>query len=426
MAQHPETLPPHYRRNFIAFVVDYVSFGVSLGFMNLSSVVPAFVRHLTASAPLVGLSSTIFLGGFQLPQLLWAHWTGHKPRKQPTMMLGTVGRLFLLVIAVALWAGLGRFPGAMLAVFFAAMAVFSGLDGLVTITWFDIMARTIPTQRRGRMIGLAQVISGVLGIGVGALVGLILSTYSRQPLLGYALLFTLAAACMVPSTIGLALIREPAAESTTAEADRGRQAGQFRTALRDPAFQRLLVCRLLLSGADMATPFFVLHAQDALQLPAGIIGAFVIAQTVGTILSSVVLGAVSERRGSRTVIRLASALAPLAPLIALAMHLSGSSWLVRGYPLAYAVVGAVFSAWMLGFANYTIEIAPQGLRPAYIGLSNTLAGVTVLMPTLGGWILQSSSYPVLFGLAFLIGAAGFIATLSLRAPLAAAQVGKQP
>ena len=51
---------------------------------------------------------------------------------------------------------------------------------------------------------------------------------------------------------------------------------------------------------------------------------------------------------------------------------------------------------MLGFMNYLLELAPPGHRPTYMGLSNTLGGLLVIVPMLGGWLLQATSYPVLF------------------------------
>jgi len=49
--------------------------------------------------------------------------------------------------------------------------------------------------------------------------------------------------------------------------------------------------------------------------------------------------------------------------------------------------------------NYILELAPPAQRPTYMGLSNTLGGVLVVVPMLGGWLLQATSYPVLFAAA---------------------------
>jgi hypothetical protein len=52
--------------------------------------------------------------------------------------------------------------------------------------------------------------------------------------------------------------------------------------------------------------------------------------------------------------------------------------------------------------------------PAYVGLGNTLMGVQTLVPLAGGWLLEATSYTVLFGITVVLVGAGFLLTLSLR------------
>lgn len=414
MSNERSSLPPHYRRNFLALLAEFVLFDVGMGFVNVSTVVPAFVRMLTPSAPLLGLATTLFGGGFQLVQLPFAHATRHRIHKKPLMMLGTVGRIFLWVCALALWAGLGHRPGAMLALFFCGIVTFAVSDGLVTVLWFEVMARAIPPQRRGRLFGTAQVISGLAGIGVGLLVGVILAIPYQEPFANYALLFALSGIGMLLATGALGLVREPAAVDAGTEQTSSANWG---SAMRmDRALRLYIVCRLLLSGVDLATPFYVGHAHDVLGMPISSVGNFVIAQTVGAIAGSVLLSAASERWGSRAVIRIAGAVTPLAPALALSLHFTASGAPRFAYPLVFAALGFGYSAWMIGFMNYAMDIAPEGMRPAYVGLTNTIFGLTLLTPTLGGWLLESSSYPTLFISAAAIAALGLVATLWLKPP----------
>jgi hypothetical protein len=113
------------------------------------------------------------------------------------------------------------------------------------------------------------------------------------------------------------------------------------------------------------------------------------------------------------VVRIACGAAFAAPTLALVIHLAGGGWLQPAYPLIYAALGILHSSWMLGFSNYTLEIAPEGARPSYVGLGNTLAGVLSLIPTLGGGLLEATSYPALFGLTAVIVACGFLLSLGL-------------
>ena len=70
MSENPEILPPHYRWNFAALLVDYVCFGVAFNFFNPNSVLPAFVGELTDSNLMIGLVSAVFSGSWLLPQLV--------------------------------------------------------------------------------------------------------------------------------------------------------------------------------------------------------------------------------------------------------------------------------------------------------------------------------------------------------------------
>jgi len=385
------TLPPHYRWNF-----------------------PAFVGQLTDSAPLIGLVDTVFRGGWLLPQLAVAHLINDKPRKKPYMVAGLSGRILLWVIALALWAGLARHPTAMLILFFTCFWLFASSDGVVSVAWFDIIARAIPLKRRGRLMGMGQFIGGLAGIGIGALVGLILD---RRPFPdSYAILFTLAGAALVPSVIALISIREPPPESASPEANGQAKGSWLRLLVTDPAFRHLMICRMLIGMMALATSFYVVHAADVLHLPQSVIGQFVVAQTVAGVVASAVLSLVNERWGPRYVIRTASAAAVIGPLFALAAHLAGGGWLVQAYPFVYVALGVVNSAWMLGFFNYLLEIAPEGMRPAYIGLGNTIMGVLTLVPMAGGWLLETTSYTTLFSVTAAIVAIGFLFTLRLKPP----------
>ncbi|NLF00002.1 MAG: MFS transporter [Anaerolineales bacterium] len=402
--------PPHPRWNYTMFLIDYLGFGVGFTFASLSSVIPSFVRQMTDSAPLVGLASTVFNGCWTLPQLFVAHLITGKPRKKPVMLAAMPGRVLPLVIAIALWTGLGRHPTSMLILFFTCFGLFAISDGVASVPWYDILGRTIPANRRGRLFGTSQAIIGLLGIGVGALVTLILA---RQAFPGsYALLFLLWGVSLLPSTAALSLLWEPPAAVDHAEGARAAR-GWMKRVARDRTFRRLMLCRILFSIAGLATPFYAVHAVDALGLPESIVGTFVIAQTAASIVGSAALGFISERRGTRSVIRVGGALAIASPLYALGAHLIGG-WPAQAYPIVFVLLGILNSSTTLGFSIYMLEIAPDELRSAYVGFGNTIMGLLSVMPVVGGWLLQTTSYPVLFGFAAAI--AGLCLALSFGLP----------
>jgi MFS family permease len=405
--------------------VEFACFGgVVLTLLDPTSVLPAFVRQLTDSEFVVGLISAIFHGGWLLPQLAVGRLINEEPRKKPYMLAGLSGRVLLWVIALALWARLDRNPTAMLVLSFTCIGLFAASDGVVAVAWLDITARAIPWKQRSRLIGSAQLISGLIGMGAGALVGLILALPSFSD--DYALIFTLAGVALIPSTIAQALVREPQPEEVNRQANSHVRGGWLKPLVTDPAFRRLMVCQTLVGMMYLAAPFYVGHADDVLHLPKSVIGRFVIAQKLAGMVAGATLGLVSERRGPGFVVRVGSAAAVIGPLFALAAHIAGGGWLVQAYPFIYVMLGVVSSVQILGFANYLLEIAPDGMRPVYIGLGNTIAGTLIIAPMIGGWLLEATSYAILFSVTAVIVAVGFLASLGLGFPQRAAPMVEQP
>ncbi len=422
MKSGDQRLPPHYRWNYTAFLLDYVFFGIAFNFFSPTSVLPAFVGQLTDSPLVIGLSNTVFNGCWMLPQLAFARLIAHRPRKARYMRIGLSGRPLLGVIAAALWLGLGGSPSLMLTVFFVCLGLWALSDGGTSIAWFDILGRAVPMRARGRLMGTAQVIGGVVGIGAGALIGLIIA---RQPFpTDYALVFTIGVAILVPSALALIAIREPPPDLDLAARVNGTRAGWLEP-LKDRAFRQLTVCRLLVGLVGMATSFYVSHATVKLMLPDRVVGTFLMAQTGASIVSSAGLGLVAERRGPQCAMRIGAAAAAAGPLLAILFDAVDTGIAAYAYPLVYAALGIINSAWMPGFVNYLMEIPPQGQRAAYIGLGNTIMGLLTLAPIAGGWLLERTSYSLLFGVTAAVVAFGFVLTLRVPAPRRAAGTVEQ-
>jgi MFS family permease len=431
VSEKPETFPPHYRWNFCALLVDYISFGIAFNFFDPNSILPAFVGQLTDSALVIGSVSTVFSGGWLLPQLVSARIINDKPRKKPYLLAGISGRVLFWLIALGLGFGLAqKSPVAMLALFFACLVLWAITDGIGSVAWFEIMAQAIPSQRRGRLIGTAQASAGLAGVGAGALIGWILSRLSFPG--NYTLIFTLASMLLIPSTVALFLLRE-VPSSVTPQATDGpvEREPRFRRLITwlklpfaNPAFRHLLMCRVMVAMMGLAVPFYVQHATKGLGLPQAAIGNFVVAQTLAKVVASVLMGWVCERWGTRYVIRIGTAAAILGPLFALIAQLAGNR-LAPVYPLAYVSLGIINSTWVMGFFNYVLEIAPEGLRPTYIGISNFVMGILTVVPMIGGWLLETTSYTVLFGSATVLVTAGFLLSLGLRPSLPVAPMEAQ-
>ena len=159
---------PHYRRNFGAVLADYTLFGVAIAFASPNTILPAFVRQLTDSPFLIGLNSTIQTAAWLFPQLVAANYLGGKAQKKRYILIpAAIGRPAFFVLVLALLLGAARYPALILSLLFVGMALFWATDALAAVAWFDVVAKSFPSKRRGRLFGLGQVLSGLLTVGAG-------------------------------------------------------------------------------------------------------------------------------------------------------------------------------------------------------------------------------------------------------------------
>jgi MFS family permease len=187
----------------------------------------------------------------------------------------------------------------------------------------------------------------------------------------------------------------------------------------DRAFRLNSIARLLIGGIGFATPFYVVQAMQVLSVPGDTIGLFLAAQTIGGVVSSLILGPISQKRGSHIVMRATMILALIPPLMGLLLYLfaQGSAALATiGTALIFAAIGATDGSILLGFLQHVLDIAPPGQRTAYTGLSNTISGLTVIAPTIGGLLLQATSFPVLFIVTAIAPLAGFMVVMRIPNP----------
>jgi MFS family permease len=407
--------------NFYMFLTDYVWFGVAFAFFSPDTVVPGLVRQLIDSAFAIGLVSAIFRIGWLLPQLAVARAINDKPRKMPYLVLGLIGRIAFFLVALILQSKLPRYP-AMLILCTVCFVFFTSFDALAGVAWFDIMARAIPPKMRGRMFGIGQAISGLIGIGAGTLIKLILEHGSFPD--NYAVIFALAGLMLIPSSIAIILVREPPPDVTEEREEQQKTGSWTKRLMANPDYRQLTICRILIGMMALATPFYVAHARAVLQLPESAIGDFIIAQTITGVVASTVLGVVHERQGPRAVIRIGAAAATVAPIFALAAHLAGGGWLAHTYPIVFVSLGIANATWIMGFFNYVLEIAPDSMRAAYVGTINSIVWPLTLASVVGGWLLEITSYSVLFIATAVFVGASFLLSLGLRSSRPATMEGK--
>ena len=415
-------LPRYARRNWLAYFADYALFGLGITFASPATVLPTFAAQLTTNKVLIGAVSAVWSGAWLLPQLLAANYVGGQARKWPILMRSAwIGRPMFLAFALFLVLGGARYPGLTLLLLILGIGFFAGMDALSAIAWFDMLGKTLGPRARARMMGAGQVTNGLLSFGAGALIAYLLGERGQAYPINYAVIFAAAGALFMVSMLACYFIVEPREEGTHTESvPLGQLLTHMVALLRaDPAFLRMNAARLLIGGAGMALPFYAIYALQELGFPLARVGVFVTVQTLGITLAGLAMGVLADRRGSHRVVQAIGLASLAAPLLALALSGLGAGqaalqeWL---FPLVFGLTGLADGAVSLGYFNYILDIAPPAKRPAYMGLANTLSGLLLIMPLIGGWVVQTASYRTAFALSAALVVPGVALAFTLTRP----------
>jgi MFS family permease len=419
-------IPPENRRDFVVFFADMLTFGLAMSFVNRTTVLPSLVLRLTGSEPIVGLVETICNGAWLLPQLAAARFlaTRRERRKYITRPV-IVERLVFLTLPPMLLLVAGPHPATAATLLLVSLGLFFSLDAFASVAWFDLLSRALPPAPRARMIGLSQLASGIAGVGCGILVGRILGSPRLAFPTSYALLFVLANVFFIFDLVAILCFRDRPGRADAYLAPMGDFVrGLVRLVREDRRFALVVGVRLLVGASGMATPFYIIFALNGLHFGQASIGFFTAAQVIGGIASSLLMAELSRRRGTRAVIRLCAALALASPVVALATlaarHVLPPAGLQVIYALVFVTLGALANGGLAGFMSYLLEYAPPENRTVYVGLANTLNGAILVMPFVGGWILQGSSFAVLFAATAAVSVLGVLGSLRVAEPRHAA------
>ena len=179
----------------------------------------------------------------------------------------------------------------------------------------------------------------------------------------------------------------------------------------DRPFRRFVMTRALLMCSALSAPFYVALAQGNRGSAATVLGSFVAASGLASLLSAPVWGRFADQ-SSRKVMVAAALLTSGIGLLTFGVHrmlpaLSGTAWFL---PLAYFLLCIAHSGVRVGRKTYIVDLATGNRRTDYVAISNTVIGVLLLLVGSVG------------ALSPVIGNAGVIAVLALMG-LAGAVLG---
>jgi MFS family permease len=410
------------RRSFALGVFNGAAFRLAETLIDPPLVLTWFVSQLTPSNLLAGLVAPLGNAGWFLPQIFVSARVQRMERKMPSYIVAAVIRTIAwLLLAAAVW--VVDDPQVLLVSFFVLYAVARLSAGPAGLAFFDVVAKTIPSRRRGSFFGWRQLLGGLLGLGGGWVVKTILNHPAIPFPRGHAVLFVLYCVFMVLGLASFIAIREPPGAAVRATVTIGEQLQRAGRLLRaNKVYARHLSARMALVLAGIALPFYGIYAKNVLGAPDGMVGLYVAVRIGAQLLFNLPWGRLSDHRGNRLAMQLLSLGSGATALLALALVASVELGHLRGTWLPYLALplffldGAIRPAQVLAGSNFLLELVPEAQRTIYLGLSNTVLGIFVLISGLGGLVVDLFGFAILFTASLLLYLVGYALAVGLPEP----------
>jgi MFS family permease len=398
MSELENDIRKHLKHNLTVNLLDGGFFGMGWGFGSLGTVVTLFVSRMTDSPLLIGLIPAIHAVGWQLPQLFMVNSLARLRHYKPLVLWLTIHeRLpYLGLVFVALFLGSLGNRWALILVFF--FLIWMGLGaGFTANPWQSLVAKIIPSTRRGTFFGAQAALSNIL-LSAGAIAaGFILEKVPEPQ--NFAICFALALVGMALSMLMIGLTREPTDhEKNISKTLPSPWKGGLEVLRKDRNFAAFVIIRLLSEFSVMSFVFYIIYGLQRFNMNEVTAGFLTAALSITQTLGNATMGWLGDRFGHRSMLIVGALSASLSSL--LAWGAPSIAWM---YP-AFILCGlAGVGYWTNGIA-ITVEFGNEETRPTYIGLSNTLvAPLSIIGPLIGGWIAQTAGFQITFMISAVVG-----------------------
>ena len=238
-----------------------------------------------APAFILGFLVPIRESGSMIPQLFIGSVIRRLAIRKWVWVFGSIGQSFCIVgIGLCVLFLQGTAAGWAI---LSLTALFSLARGFSSVAAKDVLGKTIPKLKRGQLNGWSAGAAGLLTVGVGLVLMLPVFAYGSDAWLG--LLIVAAGVLWLAAAATYAQIAEYAGETGG-----GRNAldslKRLSILFTDRPFRRFVITRALLMCSALSAPFYVALAQKTYGSPTYLLGAFMAAAGVASLVSAPVWG----------------------------------------------------------------------------------------------------------------------------------------
>ncbi len=387
------------KRNFVRVATAGIAFQAGSAAIDSATIMSALVYQLTGSSVVVGAVTAVLRFGWLSPQLFVGFLAQRGGSSMHYYVIGAFGRaMCMALLAIALLVGTD-WPTALLSIVVMVLwTAYAFVSGVVAVPYNDIVARSVPSEQRSRLLATRFFGGGVLALGIAMIADRLLGNLTFPH--SYGVIIAMASLLMFLSSAVFVSVGEPETRTTT------EAKPTFLEYLTDgiEVFQtdaqfRLFVFAQWCGGAVlMAMPFYVVHA-DAVGFGLERVALLLGAQTTGALASNFLWGWWGDKLGKRSLLRaiaIGRVLPPALILVLASTQTTDDATMLYIFVGLFFVLGALANGLTIAVIGFLMEISPDNLRPAYSGYFNAITAPAFLLPLLAGVIAALFGLVIVF------------------------------
>lgn len=346
------------------------------GLINPKLVLSWLLDALGAPDYLIAALVPVREAGALLPQAVLAPQVEKLRMRRWVWVIGSAMQgLMALLIGVSAFVFSGVAAGWAIVTLLAVLAV---SRSACSVSYKDILGKTVGQSRRGAVTGLAGSVAS-LGVFVFALL-MILGVLQSHVAVAMAVIV---AGCLwLVAAFVLSLLPEEASEIGERSGD-----GIVSILMSDANLRRFILVRGLLVSTALAPPYLVILASDAGHGDLGQLGILLLASAGASFVSSYFWGRLADASGRKTLALsgLCGALALGAAVLASLTGFAAQAWVV---PLILFALMVAYHGVRQARSTYLVDVSPAAQRAGYAAAANTVIGSILLLAGLMGGVLS--------------------------------------
>ncbi len=387
--------------NYFLYIINGIFTQVADTIANPKTVLSWFMNALGVPLAYTSLIVPIRESGSMMPQFLLSEYIKTRRERKNIWMLGAIIQSVSLIGIGMMYRWLDTAVLGLCIVL--CVGLFSLGRSLCSISSKDLIGKTIPKSRRGKLTGYTNMVAGIATL----IIGFFLSSALQVETLSW--LIIVAGILWLLALLVYGYIYEPYSKTQKDSFSVRSALDRFSLLKTDATLRKFIIVRGMLLCSALTTPFYVTLAQDVHGSESTLLGYFIIATGFAGSISAGWWGRQADI-SSRKVLVLAALISSLLGILVFvlgAVSPSVTSWLYF-YPLVVFILSIAHAGVRIGRKTYIIDIAEGDLRTDYVAISNTVIGLVLLLVGAISAVLSLVSVMSVIVILSLIGIIGAI------------------